>query len=157
MRSFSGCGREPCPVPSTPERREGLRACYWEGPSELLERRSSSSAPRRPQTTSTRLYAGGELQGSPVWQALAPCRNPRKTSRVLLQCVLRPDSPTMTREQSRTPLHTWFFSSCGGILELRRGSQPSPWVGPGKPNLPLGLRGKACSRVIVGESGLKTH
>ena len=30
-----------------------------------------------------------------------------------------------------------------GILELRRGSQPSPWVGPGKPNLPLGLRGKA--------------
>ena len=36
-----------------------------------------------------------------------------------------------------------FFSSCGGILELRRGSQPSPWVGPGKPNLPLGLRGKA--------------
>ena len=24
-----------------------------------------------PQTTSTRLYAGGELQGSPVWQALA--------------------------------------------------------------------------------------
>ena len=35
------------------------------------------------------------------------------------------------------------LSSCGGILELRRGSQPSPWVGPGKPNLPLGLRGKA--------------
>ena len=27
------------PVPSTPERREGLRACYWEGPSELPERR----------------------------------------------------------------------------------------------------------------------
>ena len=34
---------------------------------------------------------------------------------------------------------TWFFSSGGGILELRRGSQPSPWVGPGKPNLPLGF------------------
>ena len=28
------------PVPSTPERREGLRACYWEGPSELPERRT---------------------------------------------------------------------------------------------------------------------
>ena len=27
------------------------------------------------------------------------CRNPRKTSRVRLQRVLRPDSPTMTREQ----------------------------------------------------------
>ena len=25
------------PVPSTPERREGLRACYWEGPSAYLE------------------------------------------------------------------------------------------------------------------------
>ena len=35
------------PVPSTPERREGLQACYWEGPSELPERRSSSSAHRR--------------------------------------------------------------------------------------------------------------
>ena len=30
--------------------REGLRACYWEGPSELPERRSSSSAPRRDST-----------------------------------------------------------------------------------------------------------
>ena len=47
---------------------------------------------------------------------------------------------------------TWFFSRCGGILELRRGSQPSPWVGPGKPNLPFGLRGKAggCARVTAG-------
>ena len=47
---------------------------------------------------------------------------------------------------------TLFFSSCGGILELRRGSQPSPWVGPGKPNPPLGLRGKSrgCARVTAG-------
>ena len=47
---------------------------------------------------------------------------------------------------------TWCFSSCGGILEFRRGSQPSPWVGPGKPNLPLELRGKAggCARVSAG-------
>ena len=29
------------------KRRERLRACYWEGPSEVPERRSSSSAPRR--------------------------------------------------------------------------------------------------------------
>ena len=34
-------------------------------------------------------------------------------------------------------------SPAEGEVELRRGSQPSPWVGPGKPNLPLGLRGKA--------------
>ena len=33
------------PVPSTPERREGLRACYWEGPSELPERRSQPQTP----------------------------------------------------------------------------------------------------------------
>ena len=31
------------------------------------------------------------------------CRNPRKTSRVRLQRVLRPDSPTMTREQWHAP------------------------------------------------------
>ena len=47
---------------------------------------------------------------------------------------------------------TWFFSSCGGILELPRGSQPSPWVGPGKPNLPLGLRGKALRTMHGGGS-----
>ena len=41
------CAQTWNPVPSTPERREGLRACYWEGTSELPERRSSSSAPRR--------------------------------------------------------------------------------------------------------------
>ena len=53
--------------------------------------------------------------------------------------------------------HTWFFSSCGGILELRRGSQPSPWVGPGKPNLPLGLRGNAGggARVTAGPKSLE--
>ena len=32
---------------------------------------SPSSTRGRPQTTSTRLYAGGELQGSPAWQALS--------------------------------------------------------------------------------------
>ena len=35
----------------------------------------------------------------------------------------------------------WFFSSCGGILELRRGFQASSCVGPGKPKLPFELRG----------------
>ena len=44
------------------------------------------------------------------------------------------------------------LASCGGILELRRGSQASSWVGTGKPNLPLELRGKAggCARVTAG-------
>ena len=67
------------------------------------------------------------------------------------------------------------FSSCGGILEVRRGSQPSPCVGPGKPNLPLGLRGKAgvaleslhndnlnvpiedAEITIIGQNGYKTE
>ena len=45
-----------------------------------------------------------------------------------------------------------FFRVAAGFLELRRGSQPSPWVGPEKPNPPLGLRGKAggCARFIAG-------
>ena len=34
-------------------------------------RRRGRQSRGRPQTTPTPLYAGGELQGSPVWQALA--------------------------------------------------------------------------------------
>ena len=47
---------------------------------------------------------------------------------------------------------TWFFSSYGGILELRRGIQDAYCVGPGKSNLPFELRRKAgdCSRVTAG-------
>ena len=47
---------------------------------------------------------------------------------------------------------TWFFSSYGGILELRRGIQDASCVGPGKSYLPLELRRKAghCSRVTAG-------
>src|SRR5574340_1191273 len=46
---------------------------------------------------------------------------------------------------------TWFFSSYGGILELRRGIQAASCVGPGKSNLPFELRRKAgdCSRVTA--------
>ena len=41
-----------------------------------------------------------------------------------------------------------------GFLELRRGSQPSPWVGPGKPNLPLGLsRGSGARSGRAGAGG----
>ena len=47
---------------------------------------------------------------------------------------------------------TWFFSSYGGILQLRRGIQAASCVGPGKSNLPFELRRKAgdCSRVTAG-------
>ena len=45
-----------------------------------------------------------------------------------------------------------YFSSYGGILELRRGIQDASCVGTGKSNLPLELRRKAghCSRVTAG-------
>ena len=45
LRASALCPVPGSPVPSTPERREGLRACYWEGPSELPERRSSALRP----------------------------------------------------------------------------------------------------------------
>ena len=47
---------------------------------------------------------------------------------------------------------TWFFSSCGGFLELRRGIQDVSCVDPGKSNIPFELRRKAgdCSRVTAG-------
>ena len=37
---------------------------------------------------------------------------------------------------------TWFFSSYGGILELRRGIQDASCVGPGKSNLISSCEGK---------------
>ena len=50
------------------------------------------------------------------------------------------ETPSRARASSCQEVGTpWFFSSCGGNLDLRGGSQPSSWVGPGKPNLPLGL------------------
>ena len=47
---------------------------------------------------------------------------------------------------------TWFFSSYGGILELRWGIQAASCVGPGKSNLPFDLRRKAgdCIRATAG-------
>ena len=56
----------------------------------------------RPQTTSTRLYAGGELQGSPVWQALAG----HKRS-LPLAVVLPPQArgPGMTTPPAVPPPH----------------------------------------------------
>ena len=51
---------------------------------------------------------------------------------------------------------TWFFSSCGGILELRRGIDDAFCVGQGKSNLPFELRGIAgdCSLVTAGQIDL---
>ena len=63
------------------------------------------------------------------------------------------ETPSWARASSCQEMGTtWFFSSCGGILELRWGSQPSSWVGPGKPHLPFELLGKAggCARVTAG-------
>ena len=37
---------------------------------------------------------------------------------------------------------SWFFSSCGGILELRRGTQGASSVVPGKCNLHSSCEGK---------------
>ena len=49
---------------------------------------------------------------------------------------------------------TWFFSSCGRILELQRGIQASSCVVNGKSNLPLELRGRSggCARVTAGQT-----
>ena len=38
---------------------------------------------------------------------------------------------------------TWFFSSCDGIVDLRRGIQASSSVGPGKSILPFELPERA--------------
>ena len=88
-----------------------------------------------------------------------PRANPRGCSNYRTIALISHASRVMLKIlQARDQTHVscitggfWFFSSCGGILELRRGSQPSPWVGPGKPNLPLELQGKSggCARVTA--------
>ena len=53
------------------------------------------------------------------------------------------ETPSRARASSCQEVGTTlFFSSCGGILELRRGSQPSPWIGLGSPIFPSGCEGK---------------
>ena len=113
--------------------------------------------------------SGGEkgLRGSGAGTLGVPLGGPRRVGGLLgvagrLSGTVSPfraeqgtslETPSWARASSCQEVGTtWFFSSCGGILELRRGSQPFPWVGPGKPNLPLGLRGKAegCARVTAG-------
>ena len=62
------------------------------------------------------------------------------------------ETPSRARASSCQEVGTtWFFSSCGGILELRRRFQASSCVGPGKPKLPFELRGKAgcCARITA--------
>ena len=44
-----------------------------------------------------------EVTGHKWWEPRVSCRNRRKTSRVLLQSVLRPNAPTLTREQLHAP------------------------------------------------------
>ena len=47
------------------------------------------------------------------------------------------ETPSRARASSCQEVGTtWFFSSCGRILELRRGFQASSCVGPGKSNHP---------------------
>ena len=38
--------------------------------------------------------------------------------------------------------NSWFFSSCGGILELQRGTQGACHVAPGKSNLHSSCKGE---------------
>ena len=51
---------------------------------------------------------------------------------------------------------SWFYSSCGRILELRQGTQGASRVGPGKSNLHSSCEGELgdCSRVTSGQIDL---
>ena len=101
------------PVPSTPERREGLRACYWEGPSELPERRSSSSAPRRNPVgegttrrgTATPVHRPQSLVGS-THSSKKGLRPPEQLERQVefpSSDKTRPDSPVPTLQVRKIP------------------------------------------------------
>ena len=81
------------PVPSTPERSEGLQACYWEGPSELPERRSYSSAPQ-----CRRL----RRQGLDPWFGKIPWRRKWQPTAVFLPGN---SQVSTTRRGTATPVH----------------------------------------------------
>ena len=76
------------------------------------------------------------------------CKVPFRTSRRNVGLLLRHCSGKGLH-LAMTGKPRGFFSSCGGILELRWGIQASSSVGPGKSNLPFELRERAgdCSRV----------
>src|SRR5574341_1163648 len=77
----------------------------------------------------------------------------RRETGLILRCDRKVGNPFQTPPCSCDDGGaTWFFSSYGGILELRRGIQDASCVGPGKSNLPFELRRKAgdCSRVTAG-------
>ena len=109
------------------------------------------SQPQSPSGESPLLSrSGGEkgLRGSGAGTLGVPLEETRRVGGLLGVAGRLSGTVSPFRAEQGTSLETpW----CGGILELRRGSQPSPWVGPGKPNLPLGLRGKAggCARVTA--------
>ena len=65
-----------------------------------------------------------------------------------------------TLHQERAPSHddggtSWFFSSCGGILELQRGTLHASRGGPGVQSLfELPGRAEDCLRVTAGQIDL---
>ena len=89
----------------------------------------AAQSPGSPSTEEAACTGTDVPPRSPSWRLLDRDTEPKRRK------------PPGSKNPDSRALRAWFFSSCGGILELRRGSQPSPWVGPGKPNLPLGERG----------------
>ena len=97
------------PSKSTPERREGLRACYWEGPSELPERRSSSSAPRhgsaepRPisrPTLEKNPMPGHLFEGNPVDEGTK-----RRVTDTPVHHSVKPQVPHTARQEACHPMN----------------------------------------------------
>ena len=133
-----------------------------------MRREGREPLPDQAGKSSLLLRSGGEkgLRGSGAGTLGVPLEGTRRVRKLLVVAGRLSCSVAYFREEQGTSLETpwrgsasscedvgttWCFSSCGGILELRQGSHSSSWVGPGKANLPLELRGKAwsCARVTA--------
>ena len=110
--------RHPGKLPKVPGRRRGTRGF--------------PAAPRQRPRECRRLRGRGCANCQSLPQP-EPFVRQRERPGLHSQAVAWPprlSAPSRARASSCQAVGTtWFFSSCGGILELRRGSQPSPWVG----------------------------
>ena len=117
VRLASGAGRG---------REAWALACPLVGPTSPLcggHRLSLAQTHRgRPQTTSTRLYAGRELQGSPVWQALAGHKR-----RIPLAVVLPPPARQVLWAQAWKP-SSQHAGEKRGVTGLLLGSVTGAWL-----------------------------
>ena len=158
-RGHSACGPTHVARLEFPREASLILRCAWKAGTPFQTTQGNRLSCRDPEG---RRGSDEAVPGPSVFPSREPCVSVNLGVAGRLSATVSPfraeegtslETPSRARASSCQEVGTpWFFSSCGGNLELRRGSQASSWVGPGKVNLRLELRGKAggCARVTAG-------